>query len=78
MRPLMALGLSIDVRDSAGCTPLHAAASTGQADVLRLLAMNSASTSLVNHAGQNAQHCAQVSPKNTLVCTHVYRIVEVL
>ena len=29
VRPLMALGLSIDVRDSTGSTPLHAAASAG-------------------------------------------------
>jgi ankyrin repeat protein len=67
VRPLLAHGLGIDVRDASGNTPLHTAAAGGQADVLRLLVMNSADPSLRNHRGRDALLCAVCSKVNTLV-----------
>ena len=78
VRPLVALDLTIDMRDADGNTPLHAAAAGGHAGVLRLLAMNGAATSLVNHAGHSAQHCAQMAPKNTLVRSCISTITNSL
>jgi ankyrin repeat protein len=67
VRPLIGLGLSVDVQDAAGNTPLHAAAAAGQADVLRLLVMNSADPALRNKRGRDALLCAVSSKVNTLV-----------
>lgn len=67
VRPLLAHGLGIDVRDATGNTPLHTAAAGGQADVLRLLVMNSADPSLRNNRGRDALLCAVCSKVNTLV-----------
>ena len=77
MRPLLAHGLGIDVRDGTGNTPLHTAAAGGQADVLRLLVMNSADPSLRNNRGRDALLCAVCSKVNTLVCSCLpYRILR--
>ena len=77
VRPLLAHGLGIDVRDGTGNTPLHTAAAGGQADVLRLLVMNSADPSLRNNRGRDALLCAVCSKVNTLVCSCLpYRILR--
>jgi uncharacterized protein len=67
LRHLLALPLDINARDDDGSTPLHAAASGGQAAVLRMLVMCNADPMIRNARGQDALMCAVKSRANTMV-----------
>lgn len=51
---LLKSGIDVNVRNSDGMTPLMAAASTGNLDIIRLLLAKGADTSITNNLGETA------------------------